>query len=82
MIFSRCSSVILKPAPTIIFPLLSLISFAIYLPIMSSLFIEIDFRPFSFNLLAIIKFSLSPLDKIFLLFLESTKSKESLIGLL
>ena len=54
-----------KPAPTKVSLLLSLISFAIYLPIISSVEIDIFFNPFSLSLFAMNIFNLSPLDKTF-----------------
>ena len=47
--------------------------FAIYFPTICSFEVKIDFKPFSWSFLAIIKLSFSPFDKIFLLFLESSK---------
>ena len=82
MIFSSCSSVISKPAPTSMSPFLSFTSLAKYLPIISSFEIEINFKPFSFNFFAITKFNFSPLPKTFFPSSEFIKSYDILIGLL
>ena len=73
-IFSNCSSVISKPAPTNNSPFLSFISLPKYFPIICSLGIEIELSPFSRSFFAITIFSFSPFPKTFLLFLASIKS--------
>ena len=63
-----------KPAPIKISPFLSLISFEIYLPIISLFETEIDFKPFSKSFLAITIFNFSPLPRTFLFVEASIKS--------
>ena len=82
VILANFSSVISKPAVIKSSPFLSLMVLEIYFPIIWSFEIKIYCKPFSWSFFAIIKLSFSPFERIFLLFFESIKSYDSLIGLL
>jgi hypothetical protein len=76
IIFSSCSSVISKPAPINISSFFSFISLPIYFPIICSLAIEIEFKPFSLSFFAIIIFNFSPALKTVYYFLHLLNHKK------